>query len=57
MAKYDEKEILRCLKIVSDWQPSLEAAGRAIERVRKTLTEAQTRQAASDKKNGELLSK
>ena len=50
MGKYDEKKILRCLEIVSNWQPSLENADRAIERVRKTLTEAQPRHAVSDKK-------
>ena len=41
MAKYDEKEILRHMEIVSKWQPTSEAADQAIERVRKTLTEAQ----------------
>lgn len=55
MPMYDEKEILGCLEIVSNWQPSLEAADRAIERVRKTLTEGQTKQAVSDKKKRQTV--
>lgn len=50
MAKHDEKEILYHMEIISKWQPPSEAVDQAIERVRKTLTKAQTKQAVSDNK-------